>query len=226
MILAAGRGERLAPLTDTLPKPLIKVGQRRLIDYHLDALVAAGVNQVIINVAHLADQILAHLQDTAHDNIKICFSREPHGALETGGGICNALPLIESDPFIVVNADIWTDYHFSCLPESITGEAHLVLVPNPAHHPDGDFSLQDGLVLTHGAGASPALTYSGIGVYRSTLFKNCPSDRFALAPLLHEAIAAGAVSGEWYAGRWMDIGTIGRLQAAREQADTLSHVHR
>ncbi len=165
MILAAGRGERLAPLTDTLPKPLIKVGQRRLIDYHLDALVAAGVNQVIINVAHLADQILAHLQDATHDSIKICFSREPHGALETGGGICNALPLIESDPFIVVNADIWTDYRFSCLPESITGEAHLVLVPNPAHHPDGDFSLQDGLVLARGAGASPALTYSGIGVY-------------------------------------------------------------
>ncbi|MAF07655.1 MAG: mannose-1-phosphate guanylyltransferase [Acidiferrobacteraceae bacterium] len=219
MILAAGRGERLAPLTDVTPKPLLEIAGKPLIDHHLHALAHAGVTQVTVNVTHLSEQIVAHLTSVRPDPVRVGFSHEPQGALETGGGIHNALDLIESDPFIVVNADIWTDFSFAPLPDTIEGLAHLVLVPNPQHHPDGDFVFHDGAVQQTGQGSTTTLTYSGIGLYRKRLFKDCSSGRFPLAPLLNQAAQAGQLSGEVYRGNWMDIGTPQRLEQARRQAE-------
>jgi len=218
MILAAGRGDRLAPLTDVTPKPLLEIAGKPLIDHHLHALVHAGITQITVNVAHLGEQIVAHLNDVRPHQIRVDFSHEPQGALETGGGIHKALGLIESDPFIVVNADIWTDFSFASLPDAIEGLAHLVLVQNPQHHPVGDFGLQDGLVQEIDDGSNATLTYSGIGLYRKRLFEGCSSGRFPLAPLLDEAAQADQLSGELYRGKWMDIGTPQRLEQARHQA--------
>jgi len=218
MILAAGRGDRLAPLTDVTPKPLLEIAGKPLIDHHFHALVHAGITQVTVNVAHLGEQIVAHLNDVRPHQIRVDFSHEPQGALETGGGIHKALGLIESDPFIVVNADIWTDFSFASLPDAIEGLAHLVLVQNPQHHPVGDFGLQDGLVQEIDDGSNATLTYSGIGLYRKRLFEGCSSGRFPLAPLLNEAAQADQLSGELYRGKWMDIGTPQRLEQARHQA--------
>ena len=218
MILAAGRGDRLAPLTDVTPKPLLEIAGKPLIDHHFHALVHAGITQVTVNVAHLGEQIVAHLNDVRPHQIRVDFSHEPQGALETGGGIHKALGLIESDPFIVVNADIWTDFSFASLPDAIEGLAHLVLVQNPQHHPVGDFGLQDGLVQEIDDGSNATLTYSGIGLYRKRLFEGCSSGRFPLAPLLDEAAQADQLSGELYRGKWMDIGTPQRLEQARHQA--------
>ena len=219
MILAAGRGDRLAPLTDVTPKPLLKIAGKPLIDHHLHALAHAGITQVTVNIAHLGEQIVTHLNDVRPDHIRVDFSHEPQGALETGGGIRNALGLIESDPFIVVNADIWTDFSFASLPDIIEGLAHLVLVQNPQHHPSGDFTLHDGMVQQIADGQSATLTYSGIGLYRKRLFEGCSSSRFPLAPLLNEAAQADQLSGEVYRGNWMDIGTPQRLEQARCQAE-------
>jgi MurNAc alpha-1-phosphate uridylyltransferase len=221
MILAAGRGERLAPLTDAIPKPLLKVGPRCLIEYHRDALIKAGVDQIVINVAHLADMIIERLGHSAQNDTQICYSREPSEALETGGGIHNALPLIKSDPFIVVNGDIWTDYNFANLRKPLTKLAHLVLVQNPDHNPKGDFSLRGSDVIANDTDHPLSLTFSGIGVYRAELFEKCVPGRFALAPLLHQAIAAGTVSGEMYSGRWMDVGSPVNLRLAQTKAEEL-----
>ena len=218
MILAAGRGDRLAPLTGVTPKPLLEIAGKPLIDHHLHALVHAGITQITVNVAHLGEQIVAHLNDVRPHQIRVDFSHEPQGALETGGGIHKALGLIESDPFIVVNADIWTDFSFASLPDAIEGLAHLVLVQNPQHHPVGDFVLQDGIVREIDDGSNATLTYSGIGLYRKRLFEGCSSGRFPLAPLLNEAAQADQLSGELYRGKWMDIGTPQRLEQARHQA--------
>ena len=221
MILAAGRGERLAPLTDAIPKPLLKVGPRCLIEYHRDALIEAGVDQIVINVAHLADMIIERLGHSAQNDTQICYSREPSEALETGGGIHNALPLIKSDPFIVVNGDIWTDYKFADLHKPLTKLAHLVLVQNPDHNPKGDFSLRGSDVIANDTDHPSSLTFSGIGVYRAELSEKCTPGRFALAPLLHQAIAAGTVSGEMYSGRWMDVGSPVNLRTAQTKAEEL-----
>jgi len=218
MILAAGRGERLAPLTDVTPKALLEIAGKPLIDHHLHALAHAGITQITVNVAHLSKQIIAYLTSVRPDPIRIDFSQEPQGALETGGGIHNALGLIESDPFIVVNADIWTDFSFASLPDVIEGLAHLVLVQNPQHHPGGDFVFQNGVVREIDDGSNATLTYSGIGLYRKRLFEGCSSGRFPLAPLLDEAAQADQLSGELYRGKWMDIGTPQRLEQARHQA--------
>jgi len=218
MILAAGRGNRLAPLTDVTPKALLEIAGKPLIDHHLHALAHAGITQITVNVAHLGKQIVAHLNDVGPHHIRVDFSHEPQGALETGGGIHNALGLIESDPFIVVNADIWTDFSFASLPDAIEGLAHLVLVQNPQHHPVGDFVFQDGIVREIDDGSNATLTYSGIGLYRKRLFEGCSSGRFPLAPLLDEAAQADQLSGELYRGKWMDIGTPQRLEQARHQA--------
>lgn len=213
MILAAGRGERMRPLTDHTPKPLLRIGGQTLIEHHLYALVQAGIRELVINHAHLGDKLVAALGDGAAYGVEIAWSPEPEGALETGGGIFNALALLGDDPFLVVNADIWTDFPFTSLPAQPDGLAHLVLVNNPEHHPDGDFSLVDGQVSRRG----PAmLTFSGIGVYRRGLFDGCAPGSFPLAPLLRRAMDAEQVSGETYAGAWFDIGTPGRLEAVNE----------
>lgn len=210
MILAAGRGERMRPLTDQAPKPLLVVGGYRLIDYHLMALMAAGVTEIIINHAYLGAMIEAALGDGSRYGVRIIYS--PEGvALETGGGIFNALPLLGAAPFIVINGDIWTDYPFAKLIKEPTGLAHLVMVSNPAQHPLGDFSLEAGKVSAD-SNFSPKLTYSGIGVYRPELFADCIAGAFPLAPLLRRAMARGQVTGEHYVGEWHDIGTPERLE--------------
>jgi MurNAc alpha-1-phosphate uridylyltransferase len=210
MILAAGRGERMRPLTDHTPKPLLPVGGKRLIEYHLEGLVAAGFNDIVINHAHLGAQIEAALGDGSGYGAKLHYSPEPPGALETGGGIFQALPLLGDGCFVVVNGDVWTDYPFSQLPRQLAGLAHLVLVDNPPQHPHGDFALSAGKVQSE---AIEKLTFSGIGVYHPALFHTCQPGAFPLAPLLRNAMQAGQISGEHYRGAWHDIGTPERLAA-------------
>lgn len=211
LILAAGRGERMRPLTDHTPKPLLRAGGRALIEYHLSALVAAGFTDIVINHAHLGAQIEQALADGRRYGARIRYSAESE-ALETGGGIANALPLLGDAPFLVVNGDIWTDYPYAHLSPP-AGLAHLVLVDNPSHHPGGDFALDGERVCEQG---EPMLTFSGIGIYRPQLFAGCRPGKFPLAPLLRRAMAQGAVSGEYYAGRWFDVGTPQRLQQLDE----------
>lgn len=209
MILAAGKGERLRPLTLHTPKPLVPVAGVPLIEYHLRALAAAGITEVVINHAWLGQQIEDHLGDGARFGVHIRYSAE-NEPLETGGGIFRALPLLGREPFVLVNGDIWTDYCFTALPSRLAGLAHLVLVDNPAHHPEGDFVLQDGQVLGSSAGL-PSLTYSGLAVLSPQLFAGCAEGAFKLAPLLRRAMDAGQVSGEYYLGHWVDVGTHERL---------------
>ena len=208
MILAAGRGERMRPLTDQIPKPLLRVAGRALIEYHITALAEAGYRELVINHAYRGEQIVDYLGEGSRYGVRIDYSAEPEGALETGGGIRNALPLLGDEPFLVVNGDIWTDYPFARLNHAPEGLARLVLVDNPEHHPSGDFSLDRGCVKKTG---EPMLTFSGIGVYRRQLFDGYTSRRFPLAPVLVEAMVHGQVSGEYYRGHWTDIGTPGRL---------------
>jgi MurNAc alpha-1-phosphate uridylyltransferase len=209
MILAAGRGERMRPLTDNTPKPLLLVGGKRLIEYHLEALAAADISDVIINHAHLGGQIEQVLGSGERYGVSIHYSPEGE-ALETGGGIFQALPLLGDGPFVVINGDIWCDYPLARLREQETHGAHLVLVPNPPQHPTGDFLLRDGMVFDQAEGER--LTFSGIGLYHPSLFDGCVAGAFALAPLLRRAMASGLVSGERFDGHWFDIGTPERLQ--------------
>jgi len=208
MILAAGRGERMRPLTDTRPKPLLQVAGQALIEYHLQNIQRAGITEVVINHAWLGEKIEAALGDGGRYGLQISYSPEGE-ALETGGGLLRALPLLGEAPFIAINGDIWTDYPLKQLPAEPAGLAHLVLVDNPPHHPAGDFALHDGHVLSTG---EPRFTFSGIGVYRPELFHGQQQARFPLAPLLREAMARDAISGEHYGGQWFDIGTPQRLQ--------------
>ncbi|WP_455921979.1 N-acetylmuramate alpha-1-phosphate uridylyltransferase MurU [Pseudomonas putida] len=207
MILAAGKGERLRPLTLHTPKPLVRAGGVPLIEYHLRALAAAGFTEVVINHAWLGQQIEDHLGDGARFGVSIRYSAEGE-PLETGGGIFQALPLLGVEPFVVVNGDIWTEYDFARLRQPLEGLAHLVLVDNPDHHPVGDFALQGSQVSEAG---ESRLTYSGISVLHPALFAGCTAGAFKLAPLLREAMAAGKVSGEHFGGRWVDVGTHERL---------------
>lgn len=208
MILAAGKGERLRPLTLHTPKPLVPVGGVPLIEYHIRALAAAGFRELVINHAWLGAQIEAYLGDGARFGVSIAYSAEGE-PLETGGGIHRALPLLGDAPFLLVNGDIWTDYDFAGLRRVSQGLAHLVLVDNPAHHPEGDFRLQDGRAAPRGA--QDGLTYSGIAVLDPGLFAGCRPGAFKLAPLLLEAMGRGQVSGEHFRGRWVDVGTHERL---------------
>lgn len=210
MILAAGRGERLRPLTDRTPKPLLKAGASLLIEHHLQALSEAGFRDIVINIGHLGQQIIDRLGDGSRYRLKIHFSDEREGILETGGGIARALPLLKSDPFLVINGDIWTDINFSLLPEKINSLAHLVLVKNPTHNPLGDFCLEDSLVQEKN-NHQPTWTYSGVGIYSHGLFDQSKEQRFPLAPLLRKYISAGQITGEIYHGLWFDIGTRERL---------------
>ncbi|MEY3090371.1 MAG: hypothetical protein RL113_687 [Pseudomonadota bacterium] len=208
MILAAGLGTRMRPLTDTTPKPLLKVGGIPLIVWHIERLAHDGITEIVINVAHLGNQIMEALGDGSQWGVKITYSDErDEGALESAGGIVKALPLL-GDSFLVVNGDIWTDYDFQDhrkLGEGIL--AHLVLVPNPEHNPEGDFALNGHQVIDQ-----KAYTFSGIGYYSSELFKDVPYGKSALAPLLRKAMKEGRVTGELYEGEWLDIGTPQRLE--------------
>ena len=219
MILAAGRGVRLRPITDDTPKPLVKVGAHPLIVYHLMALAQAQINQVVINVCYQADRIMDTLGDGSQFGVKINYSIEQPNDLGTGGGIAHALPLLGDEPFIVLNADIWTDYPFSQLKQhQFTSVAHLVLFDNPPHVAKGDFYLHDGLAsLTSGE----RLTYTGIGLYQPSLFTG-RSGKFQLKSILDKAIPEGRVSAEHFQGSWLDIGTAERLQYLRDLQKTTS----
>ncbi len=217
MILAAGRGERMRPLTDHTPKALLPVAGRPLILRILQSLANAGVVDIVINLAHLGGQIEAALGDGHAFGVRIAYSREAE-ALETAGGIANALSLLGTAPFVAVNADVCTDYDFSPLVATARGlpragaQAHLVLVPNPSHHLAGDFGLEAGRVTAEG---SPRHTFSGIGAYHPALFAGvAPGSKARLADLLHAGIARQQVTGELYPGYWQDVGTPERLAEA------------
>lgn len=228
MILAAGRGERMRPLTDTCPKPLLAVGGKPLIVWQIERLVGAGVHDLVINHAHLGSMIEAALGTGTAWGARIRYSPEPV-ALETAGGIANALPLLGRDPFIVANGDVYAEYDYTGLVRVIErfriegqpDRAHLVLVGNPAHHPGGDFVLEQGRVAVSGP---DRLTYAGIGVFTPALFAPVARGNPArLAPLLHAAVATGAVSGERLDGTWIDVGTPERLAHLDRQLRAHGH---
>ncbi|MFA7238905.1 MAG: nucleotidyltransferase family protein [Sulfuricellaceae bacterium] len=208
MILAAGRGERMRPLTDTTPKPLLAVGGKPLIVWHIERLVRAAFTDLVVNHAHLGAQIETALGDGSRFGANIRYSPETE-ALETAGGIAYALPLLGDEPFLVVNGDIYCDFDFSALALKESESAFLVLVDNPSQHPGGDFALSDGKVLPEG---ERQLTFSGIGLYRPEMFVGIPRGAKAkLAPLLRAQMAVGKVSGAHFRGRWEDVGTPERL---------------
>jgi len=214
MILAAGRGERMRPLTDHTPKPLLAAGGKPLIVWHLEKLAAAGFGEVIVNHAHLGEQIEATLGDGSKWGLTIHYSPEPPGALETAGGIAKALPLLGDAPFLIVNGDVYCDVDFPAFTDRDcpAGGAHLLLVANPAHHGGGDFSLDGAHIIPAGAGQT--LTYAGIGIFSPAMFAPVPIGQpMKLRPLLDAAIAAGTLTGERHAGCWVDVGTPQRLAA-------------
>jgi MurNAc alpha-1-phosphate uridylyltransferase len=213
MILAAGRGERLRPLTDAVPKPLVDVGGKPLIEHHLENLAGAGFRNVVINQGHLGDMLPRTLGDGSRWGINILWSDEQPEALETGGGIFQALPQLGLAPFLVLNGDVWTDYPFTRLRAVKCDWAHLVMVPNPEHNPTGDFSLEGARIREHG---DNSLTFSGIGVYHPRLFESCQPGKFSVVPLLRSAMKKHLVTGEKFCGGWNDIGTLERLETARQ----------
>ena len=208
MLLAAGRGERMRPITDSTPKPLVRVGGRPLVAWHLAALARAGIREVVINLSWLGAQVRATLGAGRDYGVSITYSDEGPVPLETGGGIFRAVPLLGPGPFLVVNADIWTDIDFAALALEERAHARLLLIPNPPHHPRGDFGLEGDLVVTRD---TDRYTYSGVGVYRPEFFGGCTPGRFPLLPLLNRAIAAGLVRGQVHRGEWCDVGTVERL---------------
>lgn len=227
-ILAAGRGERMRPLTDQTPKPLLQAGGKPLIVWHLERLAAAGFKEIVINHAHLGSQIEAVLGDGSQWGLSIQYSPEPPGALETAGGIAAALPLLGNEPFLVVNGDIYCDFDFGRFSGSTPGpavtsmvaaNAHLVMVANPAHHVAGDFSLDgEHVVFAHG---EQTLTYAGIGVFSPAFFAGVqPGTVMKLRPLLDAAVAAGTLTGERHTGRWVDVGTPQRLAELDQELRT------
>lgn len=214
MILAAGRGERMRPLTDDCPKPLLQAGGRPLIEYPLFALSAAGVRKVVINLSWRGAQLREHLGDGSRFGLRIDYLDEGPVALETGGGLRNALPLLGAQPFWVVNGDVWCDFDFASRVLAQGTLGHLLLVRNPSHHPAGDFTLSGHRV---GDGAVDRLTYSGIALLDPALLAGEVPGRFPLAPLLYRAAAAGQLSGELHGGYWSDVGTPARLEALRKR---------
>jgi MurNAc alpha-1-phosphate uridylyltransferase len=211
MILAAGRGERLKPLTNTIPKPLLKAGSRSLIEYHLVNLRNAGVSDVVINIAWLGELIKKKLGDGQNYNLNISYSDEGDCALETAGGIIKALPMLGNEPFLVVNGDIWSDYDFRLLVDKkLQGEAHLVLVENPDHNKEGDFALEKNLLKNSG---DTMYTYSGIGLYSKQFFEGLSLEKSALAPIIRKKADRLLVAGSIHDGLWTDVGSIDRLEA-------------
>ncbi|MBP50177.1 MAG: mannose-1-phosphate guanylyltransferase [Acidiferrobacteraceae bacterium] len=214
MILAAGRGERLRPLTDDVPKALLEVAGQPLIAHHLMALASAGIERVVINVAYLADKIQQALGNGNRYGVTIEYSHERTGALETGGGIRQALTLL-SDPFLVINGDVLSNFDFQRLTLNDKSLAHLVMIDNPPHNPAGDFFLIGNKLSTSPSSDAPRLTYAGIGLYQKALFKDTPNRRFPLAPLLREAASRNQISATIHSGYWVDVGTPARLAEAR-----------
>ncbi|GHH48167.1 MULTISPECIES: N-acetylmuramate alpha-1-phosphate uridylyltransferase MurU [Gammaproteobacteria] len=223
LIFAAGLGERMRPLTDRTPKPLLAAGGEPLIAWHLHRLAALGVREVVVNTSWLAERFPEMLGDGSRFGLRLHYSFEGPVPLETGGGMLHALPLLGDAPFIAINGDVWSDFDLARLPRAPHGDAHLVLVDNPDHHPAGDFRLlDDGRVCDREAG-HPALTFAGIGVYRPGLLDrwrdaigaapgaDATPPRFKLAPLLRAAMQAGRVTGERHRGQWTDVGTPERL---------------
>ncbi len=208
MVLAAGRGERMRPITDTVPKPLVRVGGRPLIAWHLAALARAGVREVVINLSWLGEQLRAALGAGADFGLRITYSEEGPVPLETGGGIFRALPLLGPEPFLVLSGDIWTDIDLGGVRLEPEADAHLVLIPNPPHHPRGDFGLEGNVVVQRD---SERLTYANVGIYRPEFFAGCAAGRFPLLEPLNRAIAARLVRGEVHRGAWSDVGTPERL---------------
>jgi MurNAc alpha-1-phosphate uridylyltransferase len=216
MILAAGRGERMRPLTDTVPKPLLRVHGKPLIERHVERLARAGITRVVINLAWLGHLLREYLGDGSRYGVAIDYSEEVPQALETAGGIFRALPRLQPGPFLVVNGDVLTDYPFERLLLRPSHDAHLVLVPNPPQHPHGDFGLLRGLaVAVSDAAESGAerFTFAGVAVYRTAFFDGCADGVYPLKPLLLRAMAAGRCGAELYAGPWEDVGTPERLDA-------------
>ena len=208
MVLAAGRGERMRPITDTVPKPLVRVGGRPLIAWHLAALARAGVREVVINLSWLGEQLRTALGAGADFGLRITYSEEGPVPLETGGGIFRALPLLGPEPFLVLSGDIWTDIDLGSVQLEPEAQAHLVLIPNPPHHPRGDFGLEGNVVVQRD---SERLTYANVGIYRPEFFAGCAAGRFPLLEPLNRAIAARLVRGEVHRGAWSDVGTPERL---------------
>jgi len=210
MILAAGRGERLRPLTDKMPKSLVEVRGRSLLERHLDNVRAAGISTVVINLGWLGDQIVERIGSGNRYGLEIIYSQEGDDILETGGGIHKALPALGTDPFLVVNADIYTDVPLSAVRLDDAHLGHLVMVPKPEYRDHGDFDIDDGLIRN---GDSAAYTFSGVAIYRPEFFAGCEAGRFPLAPMLREAADRGQLSGSLYEGLWADVGTPERLAA-------------
>ncbi|NVK22482.1 MAG: nucleotidyltransferase family protein [Kangiellaceae bacterium] len=225
MILAAGRGERMRPLTDDRPKPLLKVNGKALIEWHIEALKDAGVKDILINTCWLGDMIPEYLGDGSYWGVNLTFSPEAK-ALETAGGIRHALDFFEGQPFVVVNGDVWSDIDFEPMVNKAEelmqkAQAHLVLVPNPAHHPRGDFVLEKNLVKEKG---EIRWTFSGIGLYQPKLFESLPQNQpYPLGPLLRQVMDYEQVTGEVFEGKWHDIGTPQRLQQLN---DSFSKSHK
>jgi N-acetyl-alpha-D-muramate 1-phosphate uridylyltransferase len=213
MILAAGRGERLRPITDTTPKPMLRVRGQPLIERHVIALARAGMERIVVNLAWLGSRISDYLGDGARYGVNIVYSEEQPRALETAGGIFRALPHLAPGPFAVVNGDVYTNFPFETLEIAAERDAHLVLVPNPTQHPEGDFGLEQGFAL---AAAANRFTFSGIALYRSGFFAGCSDGVFPLKPLLLRSMAAKRCSAELFTGIWEDIGTPERLRALNE----------
>ena len=219
MILAAGRGERMRPLTDLLPKPLLAVGGKPLIVHHIEKLKEAGVTELVINHAWLGHKLVESLGDGSALGVTIHWSAE-ESALETAGGIVQALPLLGSEPFLVINGDTWLDLDYHTLVSQPLGDdlAHLWLVPNPPQHPSGDFALQEGRVMD-----TPAFTFSGVGLYDPAAFAGLAGGARKLAPLLRDWMAQGRVGGSLLAGEWRDIGTVDRLRELDDQLQARTH---
>jgi N-acetyl-alpha-D-muramate 1-phosphate uridylyltransferase len=214
MVLAAGRGERMRPLSDTTPKPLLPVGGQPLVGHLLAGLARAGIRDVVVNLSWLGGQIRAALGTGATYGVRIAYSDEGPVALETGGGIMKALPLLGPEPFIAVSGDLWTDFEFGGLRLGAGADAQLVLVPNPPHHPRGDFGLEEGTVVERETGR---LTYANIGLYRPEMFARCAPGRFPLVQVLKPAIHAGRVRGQVHRGGWVNVGTPEELAALDAQ---------
>lgn len=220
IILAAGRGERMRPLTDKMPKPLLEINGKPLIQYHVENLVRAGIVDIVINHAIFGEQIEAYLGCGNNLGAAIVYSAEGDQPLETAGGIIKALPLLGNKPFVAVNADIWTDFPFQNLLSEINGQsnhlAHIILVENPEHNSKGDFALSDGEACNQG---EPMLTFSGISAFKPAFFEDCSSVCTPLTPMLRQAISQGRVTGSHYQGRWRDIGTPERLHDLQQNFD-------
>lgn len=215
MILAAGRGERLRPLTDSTPKPLIEVAGKHLIEYHIENLAHARIKNIVINTSWLSEHIHQALGDGSNYGVNIQYSDEPE-ALETAGGIIKALPLL-GETFIVINGDIWTDFDFSEWRNiHLKTEAHLLLVNNPDHNPTGDFALKNGMLMNSG---QTMYTYSGIGIYTAKFFAGVQPGKVPLAPIIRQKNDADQVSADLFQGEWLDVGNIERLQQLRESLD-------